>query len=303
VQVRSARLETSRSELEKTHIEQREAMEKLELEQAEILASQVLLQQKLAVPDAMQARVELGKLRLDEELIREEVRLIDLRLEAQRQHRDSSIRRAENEVAVLEREVKLLGEHIAALTVTAPRDGFAVHDSNWAGEKPRVGESVWAGRGLMQIADLSKMEVKAEIAERDAQFVEQDQIVEIRLDASPDRVFKGRIRQMGKLFHSRSADVPTMVFDAVISIDSPDTELMRPGMAAAVEIVVPSDQSVIQIPESAVRMTEDGPVVDVRRRRGYESVGVTLGPRWRGRVVVESGLQEGDLVAERGDAS
>jgi RND family efflux transporter MFP subunit len=303
LQVRRSRLETARSELDRTHIEQRQALEKLELERAEIVARQLRLQQKLAVPESMQARVELEKLNLDDELVREEIRLVDLRTEAQREHRESSIATAESEVAVLEREVEMLGEYIAALNVTASREGFVVHVESWNGDKPKVGESVWAGRPLVQIADLSQMEVLAEVAERDAQYVREGQTVEIRLDASPDRVFTGRIHQLGKLFHSKSADVPTMVFDAVVSIDDPDTELMRPGMAAGVDIVVPSSEPVIQIPETAVRMTDAGPVVDVRRGGGFEAVEISLGPRWEGQVVVEAGLDEGDRVRTHGETS
>ena len=102
--------------------------------------------------------------------------------------------------------------------------------------------------------------------------------------------------QLGKLFHTKSADVPTMVFDALIAIDEPDTELMRPGMAASVEILAPVDEPVIQIPESAVTVTEAGPTVWVERDGSSERVAVVLGPRWEGRVVVTEGLEEGDLV-------
>ena len=145
--------------------------------------------------------------------------------------------------------------------------------------------------------------MQAEVAERDAQYVEEGQRVEIRLDANPDRVFTGRIRQLGKLFHTKSAEVPTMVFDALISIDEPDPELMRPGMAASVEILAPVDEPVIQIPESAVRVTDAGPTVEVERNGSTSRIAVTLGPRWEGQVIVTEGLEEGDLVRVRDDGS
>jgi multidrug efflux pump subunit AcrA (membrane-fusion protein) len=303
LQVYSSRLDTARSKLERTVLEQQQKMETLELERAEILANKAKVEQQLAVPESMQARLELEKTRLDHELALEEIRLIELRIEAQRGHREGSIRAAENRVEWLERDVEQLKEYIGKMKVKAPRGGFVVHVEDWGGNKPKVGESVWAGQSLLQIADLSEMNVKAEVAERDAQYVKVGQQVEIRLDASPDRVFIGRIRQLGKLFHTKSSEVPTMVFDASISIDEPDTELMRPGMAASVEILAPVEQPVIQIPESAVQVTDAGPTVRVERGGTSKQVAVTLGPRWQGRVIVTEGLEEGDSVRVDGDAS
>lgn len=300
LQVYRSRLDTARSQLDRTILEQQEKMESLELERAEVLARKARVEQQLAVPATMQARLELEKQRLDHELSLEEIRLIDLRIGAQRSHREESIRAAENKVAWLERDVEQLVKYIDAMKVKAPRTGFVVHVEDWSGNKPKIGESVWAGRSLLQIADLSEMEVRAEVAERDAQYVQPGQRVEIRLDANPDRVFTGEIRQLGKLFHTKSADVPTMIFDVLVSIDEPDTELMRPGMAAGVEILAPSEQPMIQIPESAIHVTESGPTVEVERDGTPRRVTVTLGPRWEENVVVTEGLKEGDLLKVRG---
>jgi len=302
LQVYTSRLGTARSQLERTILQQEQKLEALQLERAEILARKSKVEQNLAVPEGMQARLELEKTRLDHELALEEVRLIDQRIEAQRGHREGSIRSARNRVEWLEHDVEQLRKYIDAMNVKAPRDGFVVHVEGWDGNKPKVGESVWAGRSLLQLADLSEMEVRAEVAERDAQYVHEGQRVEVRLDAAPDRVFTGVIRQLGKLFHTKSSEVPTMVFDALISVDEPDTELMRPGMAASVEILAPVDEPVIQIPESAITVTDAGPTVEVERNGSARRVAVALGPRWEGRVVVTEGLEEGDVVRV-GDAS
>ena len=303
LQVLRSQVDTARSELEKARLDHRQAEEQLKLERSEILGRKLRLEQKLAVPESIQARLELEKLRLDEELIREELRLLELRTTSQASHGRSTVRSASNRVEVLERETDHTMKQIESLEVEAPRDGYVVHVEDWNDEKPKVGATVWAGQSILEIADLASMEVAAEVAERDAHQVSPGQQVEVRLDASPDRVFSGRIERLGKLFHAKSADVPTMVFDAIIAIDEPDDELMRPGMAARVEILAPSTDDVIQIPESAVRMTSGGAVVEVREGPGWAPVEVTLGPRWDRQVVILSGLQDGDVVAVDDDAS
>lgn len=304
LQVARSQLNTAQSRLEQTRFQQREQRERLTLERAEAIADAARIEQKLEVPENLEARNELVKLRLDKGLADETLRLIDSRIEATRDNEQALIRTAENLVARFVREIAEMEAAITAHAVSAPRDGFVVHQANWQGEKPKVGESVWIGQQLMEIADLGRMEIVAEVAEPDARWVKAGQRVEVRLDASPERVFGGEIRELGRLFRVKSSEVPKMIFDVTILLDDPDAELMRPGMAAGVEILAPTDDSVIQIPESAVRMEDGRPVVTARRSSGaLETVTVQLGSRWQGRVVVLDGLSPGDRIAVDREAS
>lgn len=298
LQVARSQLNTAQSRLEQTRFQQREQREALVLERAEALANAARIAQKLEVPENLEARNELAKLRLDMKLADDTVRLVEQRIEATQDNERALIRTAENRVAKYEREIAEIEAGIAAHTVVAPRDGFVVHQTNWQGEKPKIGESMWIGRQILEIADLGRMEMVSEVAEPDARWVAAGQRVEVRLDASPERVFEGEIRELGRLFRVKSAEVPKMVFDVTILLDEPDPELMRPGMAASVEILAPTEESLIQIPESAVRLEGSGPVVTVRRASGnIETVPVRLGERWEGRVVVLEGLTPGDSIS------
>lgn len=296
LQLTQARVETARSELERTRLTQQSRLEQLILEQAEARARHSRLEQKLAVPDTMQARLELEKLRLDHEFGELELQLIEKRIETQSSNREASIRSSEFRVSEYEREILQLETNIAALEVTARRAGFIVHSAGWNGEKPKVGETVWSGRSIIEIADLLRMEVIAEVAERDARHVHQGQRVEVRLDANPDRVFTGKIRELGRLFRAKSPTLPTMIFEVMIAIDEPDTDLMRPGMAAGVEILATDLKTSIQVPESAIRILDNIPTLRVRRAGTTTDVPVVLGPRWQGYVIVVEGLVAGDAV-------
>ena len=296
LQIVQTKLETARTELERTRLTQQSRLEQLILEQAEARARHSRLEQKLAVPDTLQARSDLEKLRLDREFGELELQLIEMRIETQRGNREASIGSAEYRVSEYEREISQLESNIAALNVTALRAGFVVHSAGWNGEKPKVGETVWAGRSIIEIADLSQMEVIAEVAERDARHVREGQRVEVRLDATPDRIFTGEIQTLGRLFRAKSPTVPTMIFEVTIMIDEPDADLMRPGMAAGVEILAASEESTIHVPESAIRILDNRPVLRVRRAGKTTDVSVVLGPRWQGRVIVEEGLSAGDKV-------
>ncbi|MDQ7086493.1 MAG: efflux RND transporter periplasmic adaptor subunit [Acidobacteriota bacterium] len=243
------------------------------------------------------------KLRIDARLAARRLELAEQAVALQEKSRRLRLATAERKVKELEQAVTRIREDLKRLEVGAERAGYVVLVPNWRGDKPKVGETVWRGRPILELADLTHMQVAAEVAEADAGYVAEGQRVEIRLDAAPDRLFSGRIRRLGRLFRTKSKDIPSKVFDAIIEIDDPDTELMRPGMAASLKILVPTPGPVIQVSEQAVRHTDDGAWVEVRRggARRSEKVRVRLGARWQGKVVVDSGLEPGDLVKVRDD--
>ena len=295
LELKTSNLETSRKEYEKTELETAERLEALILEQVELKAKRTQLSRKLSVPEEQRSRLELDKLRLEAALVEKEVMLTSRRIEVQRRNREARVKAARQRIGALAKEVGRIETDIERMAVSAPRSGFVVHTTNWRGEKVQVGESIYYGHLLLEIADLDQMELAAEIAEPDAGRIAVGQQAEIRLDAAPDRIFTGTVQKLGRLFRTKSWESPTRVFDAIISIEKPDPELMRPGMAASVEILSPSEGDAIQVPESAIRDSEDGPVINVRRGSGKSfATLVVLGERYDGMVVVKQGLEPGD---------
>jgi hypothetical protein len=293
LEVTSSRLDTARKELEKTRLEMSQKYEALLLERVEIQARKSRLERKLAVPEEIQKGLELKKLLIDADLAATELRLTEERIAVQARNMEARNHSAEARVRDLERRVAAIRDSIARLEVRAGRPGYVVHMKDWSGEKPKVGETVWRGRPLLEIADLSEMEVAAEIAEPDAGYVAVGQVVEVRLDAAPDQLFTGRIEKLGRLFRTKSPETPSKVLDAIISIAEADADLMRPGMAVSIEVRAPEERPVMQLPERALRRQGSEYLVEVQ---GQGPVAVTLGARWNGRVVVESGLAPGDRV-------
>jgi multidrug efflux pump subunit AcrA (membrane-fusion protein) len=101
---------------------------------------------------------------------------------------------------------------------------------------------------------------------------------------------------LGRIFRTKSRHQPAIVFDVTIDILDPDPELMRPGMAAGVDIIVSSKDNALQVPESAVIYHEDGLFVRKKSFIGKKMVPVTLGARSAGMVEILSGLKENDRL-------
>jgi len=217
LEVRTSELQTARKELAKSRLDLEDKKGALELELIELKAKRQRLDRELDLPIELRGRLELERTRIDADLARREIELTTARLEAQRQTGRLRLDAAERKVARLEESIARIRDGLQRLRVTAPRQGYVVLIADWNGEKPRVGESVWQGRPLIELADLSKMEVAAAVAEPDAGLVRVGQRVEVRLDAAPERLFTGEIRRLGRLFRTRSAEDPEKVFDALVT--------------------------------------------------------------------------------------
>ena len=103
---------------------------------------------------------------------------------------------------------------------------------------------------LFKIAqDLSKMQIDSSYAEADVGNIRIGQPVEFRVDAFPNRTFRGVVRQV-RLNPTTLQNVVT--YDVVVSVNNPDKVLM-PGMTAYVNITVAHRDDALLVPNAALR--------------------------------------------------
>lgn len=300
--LRRSELDSAKKEYEKTVLEGQQQLEEMELQRAEALMRADKAKRKLDVPEEFVGRIELAKQRADWDVAKIETELNERRLETARANFDAKKAAAKNRIARLETTIKQLTERIDGMTLKAPRDGFVVYLTTWRGEKPKVGEEAWFGMALLEVADLSQMRINARVPESDAGHVRVGQVAEVRLKANPDKLFSGKVVQLGRIFHTKSDESPSVVFDAVIELEKPDSSWMRPGMAADITILADTAESVIAVPEEAIQYDSEGAHVD-RLSPQAGRVGIKVGRRADGRVEVVEGLSAGDTVRVPGGKS
>lgn len=299
MQLKQSELDTAQKELEKIRLVEQEKKERLELELAESRVKTKKSKQKTKQPEELVSMNELKKLRMDLELAEMQEKLISGRVKNQISGMKTLIHTQQVKVKRLEKEVRELQASIEKMKVKAPKAGMVVYALDWEGNKKVVGDRCWWGENIMELPDLTQMQVKAAIPEPQAGKVKIGLEVEIRLDSNPDRVFKGKLKELGRIFRTKSHDQPAIVFDAIIDILDPDPENMRPGMAAGVDIIVSSKENVLQVPEAAVIYHEKGLFVWKKGFAGKKMIPVTIGARSGGMVEVLAGLKENDRVLIR----
>ena len=150
-------------------------------------------------------------------------------------------------------------------TITSPIDGVVI---NRAVEE---GQTVAAGFETPTLftiaADLTKMQVIADVDEADIGNVEEGQRVSFTVDAYPNDQFEGVVRQirLGDSESTSSASSSTssstvVTYEVVITADNPDLKL-KPRLTANITIYTLDKQGVLSVPAKALRFTPAVPLV------------------------------------------
>lgn len=187
------------------------------------------------------------------------------------------------------------------LTVYARRPGIVVYETihkrgTDRSGKVTEGDVVWGGTSLLSLPDLRAMQVVSQIGEMDVTRVKPGQKALIRLEAFPGPVFHGDVAAVSPMA-GEVEDAPNVhVFEMVVNIEEQDDRLY-PGMSASVEIILQSIPDVVRVPLTAVRREEGRAFVWRSEGGGFTPVEVSAGPHNGTEIAIESGLEEGDVVA------
>ncbi|HEX9652283.1 MAG TPA: hypothetical protein VGA99_01100, partial [bacterium] len=110
---------------------------------------------------------------------------------------------------------------------------------------------------IMTVADLTRMEMVAEIDENDVVLVSLSDSAAIEVDALPDERYHGLVSEIAHTATTRGLGTQEEVtnFDVKISI-SGNVERLRPGMSATVDIRTDTHNAVLFVPIQAITMRE-----------------------------------------------
>ena len=86
-----------------------------------------------------------------------------------------------------------LNTNLSLLEIIAPHDGLLTHSTNWRGEKPRAGESLWPGQKIAALPDVSQMQLMLYVSEREAIDLSVGQSLTFKLIALPEQQFSGEL--------------------------------------------------------------------------------------------------------------
>ena len=153
--------------------------------------------------------------------------------------------------------------NLSYATITSPIDGVVI---NRAVEEGQTVASGFETPTLFTIAaDLTQMQVVADVDEADIGGVEEGQRVSFTVDAYPNDTFEGTVTQIrlgeDSSTSSGSSTTSTVVtYEVVISAPNPDLKL-KPRLTANVTIYTLDRKDVLSVPARALRFTPERPLI------------------------------------------
>jgi HlyD family secretion protein len=156
-----------------------------------------------------------------------------------------------------------------------------------------VGDQVRSGSDGFRIDDLSHLLADVQVSEVDINSVKVGQPVTITFDAILGQEYHGKVTQVAQIGNVAQGAVN---FTVTVEITDAD-EQVKPGMTAAVNVVVNALKGVMLVPNRAVRLVDGQRVVYVLRNGQPVEVKITLGASSDTASEVMAGdLKEGDLI-------
>ena len=158
---------------------------------------------------------------------------------------------------------------------------------------PKPGDRVAPGTPAFRLDDLSRLLLDVQISEVDINRVAVGQTVNLTFDAILGKEYHGEVSEVGAVGNIVQGVVE---FTVTIALNDAD-EAVKPGMTAAVNIVVNQLENVLLVPNRAVRVREGQRVVYVMDNGALQAVEITLGASSETvSEVIDGNLQVGDMV-------
>jgi len=233
---------------------------------------------------------------------------------------DQQVRRAESDVIDAAQRLRILGvsedirelldhadkadtlavdEDVTLYRINSPFDGTIIKKDAVASQKAELNDA------LFTVADLNTVWVTANIAESDVASVPKIKGGAIRLSATAygDRLFPAQLLSVGAMVDPQTRTVP------LLAQTNNHDGLLKPGLFVRILLDSPATEQALTVPHAGVVEIEGKSGVFVPAKTGgtaatdqyaFTFLPIETGRDAGDRVVVKSGLKEGDVVVASG---
>lgn len=168
--------------------------------------------------------------------------------------------------------------NLGRTSIFAPASGIVTQMNSEKGERV-VGTAQMAGTEIMRISNLNVMEVEVNVNENDIVRIKNGDSADIKVDAYPDRVFKGLVTQIANSAKFNSAQLLTdqvtnfvvkvrILAESYADLGMGRNQPFRPGMTATVDIKTVSKNNALCVPISAVTTRNPAKKSDMGGKNG-----------------------------------
>jgi membrane fusion protein (multidrug efflux system) len=195
---------------------------------------------------------------------------------------------SENSVKVAKADAELMEARLSKTTIRAPFSGTI------GLRQVSVGDYVKEGQDLVNLESIDPLKVDFRVPELALSLLRDGQLLQITLDALPDKAYDGKVVAINPLIDANGRAVSIRA-----QVPNRDGKL-RPGMFARVRLFTSDNRETIVVPEESLFPLGDDKyvykVVDGKATRQK----IDIGQRREGKVEVMAGLAPDDVVVTAG---
>ncbi len=163
-------------------------------------------------------------------------------------------------------------------------------------DAPQIGVNITAATGTFTVADFNDISFKIDVDEVDIGKILPGQMVDIKLDAYPEKTFFGAVSKIG--FTSTTTSGGGTAFPVEVKFPDNTDLRFKIGMNGDAEIVVRDVRNTIIIPAQFINEEDSKKFVYVLKKAGksYEKRVIKTGIETDDAVEILEGLKQGEIV-------
>lgn len=220
------------------------------------------------------------------------------KLEFLEQINQSELRRLELQIKQDQNQANDIKETLDGMVMLAPRSGMVLRSQlPHTRERIKEGDEIWEGIKVVDIPDMSKVNVKIMATEPQYKRIAENNDVVFMFDAMPGNRAWGKIVKKATMGQPISRNSKIRHFEITASIDS-FIALPEIGVSAQCNIISTNIPDTIVVPQLAIFDEDSSKVVYVKMsRNSFEKRQVVLGNYSPRSAIIAVGLQGNETVS------
>ena len=227
---------------------------------------------------------------------------------AQKRIDDAELRSMKSRIMQSENYLQRIKDQINSLTITAPQDGIVMHveaptmnimsssGSGTLGGKIEKYSSVYQGMSLLQLPDLSQMQLSIEVPEGDYKRIKTGQKVLINVDALKNLKTTGKIKNKKLVGKQNDNQTSIKTYEVIVSVDSCHSQ-MQPGLSALCTIIIDEVKDTVVVPTLAIFEQDSSKIIYIVSNEMYIPMPVETGLSNSSESIIIKGLSGTETIA------
>jgi len=196
-----------------------------------------------------------------------------------------------------QKKIAKFQEAMGSTRITAPEDGIVIFGKSWEGKKFSKDDGVPTyefAPAIASLPDMSKVLSEIYVKEIDIAKINTGDSVRVTFDALENVMIMGSIKTIARIGESHK-DFDMKAFKVIIELDKTN-EGLKPAMSSNNEIITARLENALLLPVTAIFKNNGKPFVYVKKKDEMIQQPIITGPENEEFVVVEEGIEEGDIV-------